>query len=192
MDYVAFTDQETQSNGWEVRPLARTCASPRLTARWHKLHVQELFPNATISIWLDDTHRPKGCSRDLVQWLQDAEIAACPHYSSTSTLDEAFEIIRLQKDEPGRVWRQYRRQMAAGFPDNVGVWETGVLVRKHTPQLQRLNECWWGCVVYGSWRDQLSFPYALWETGLHCSAVPEYASRTTRWWDFVGRKEFSA
>jgi len=45
------------------------------------------------------------------------------------------------------------------FPSHAGLWETGVLLRKHNDrELVLLNELWWDIVKLYSKRDQLSFP----------------------------------
>jgi len=36
---------------------------------------------------------------------------------------------------------------------------TGVLIRKHTDRVKRLNERWWAEICRGSLRDQISFPF---------------------------------
>ena len=52
-----------------------------------------------------------------------------------------------------------RKLKSKGYKKNQGLAMTGIIIRKHTERIKRLNEKWWAEVCRGSKRDQLSFNY---------------------------------
>ena len=78
--------------------------------------------------------------------------------------DEAIACLRLRKDDPVAVNRQYRQMCREGFPRRYGLWETRVVVRHHVdPFCIRLCEAWARRLDAGSARDQIALPLALWD-----------------------------
>ena len=52
--YVCYADTPMESYGiWDVRPIPYDNADPTRKARWVKLHLPELFPDARWVLWLD-------------------------------------------------------------------------------------------------------------------------------------------
>ena len=60
---------------------------------------------------------------------------------------------------------------AAGFPEHCGLFEAGVILRKHVPQTLRLMEAWWQAYLHGARRDQLSLPFVAWREGVSIASL---------------------
>ena len=55
--------------------------------------------------------------------------------------------------------KQVERYKIEGYPENLGLSECTVILRRHTNQIKEFNEAWWEEIKNGSRRDQLSFDY---------------------------------
>jgi hypothetical protein len=77
------------------------------------------------------------------------------------------------------------RYRQAGYPENNGLTETNVLLRRHNdPLVVAAMEEWWQEFLSGAPRDQLSFGYVLWRQRLPY-AVMEESTRFTNDHDFA-------
>jgi hypothetical protein len=76
------------------------------------------------------------------------------------------------KDDPELIHRQVFRYTQEGYPANNGLAECTVLLRRNTKRLQEFNALWWNEILGGSIRDQISFPYAVWKTGIKVKYIP--------------------
>ena len=53
-----------------------------------------------------------------------------------------------------------------GLPENAGLIEANVLIRRHNnPLIRELMEDWWEQLRVHGRRDQISFPYVAWKHG---------------------------
>ena len=48
----------------------------------------------------------------------------------------------------------------SGYPENNGLCETGIIIRKNTEQVRTFNEDWYVMITLYSLRDQVSFNYS--------------------------------
>lgn len=169
--HVLFTEQAVSLAGWDVRRPVRIQAHAGLTAAWHKLHVAELFPDAAAVLWLDGNIQPRG---DLAPWagtrLTTAPLGVYLHHRDRTTAQAVEGAIRNRLDEPQVLYQQLRLQQLSGFRDDC-FFTTSVVLYRPSPALAQLVEVWWDWVAHGSWRDDLSLPYALWRTGMSPSLL---------------------
>ncbi|MDP5132392.1 MAG: glycosyltransferase, partial [Paraglaciecola sp.] len=72
------------------------------------------------------------------------------------------ECIKRSKDEPAPILKQLDYYKSNNYPPKNGLWETGVLVRRHNNAhcIKMMSE-WWLEVFRHSRRDQISLPYVL-------------------------------
>ena len=54
----------------------------------------------------------------------------------------------------------------------IGLYETGVLLRRNTPKIIEFNNIWWDQIINNSIRDQISLTYAAWRTGVAINTFP--------------------
>ena len=70
----------------------------------------------------------------------------------------------MGKDKIDRTRPQIDRYRKEGFPENYGLLQSNILLRKHNEQdCIKLMEEWFNELKNGSHRDQLSFNYAAWK-----------------------------
>ena len=92
--------------------------------------------------------------------------------------DEAAHCIQLTnkgnfKDDPEIINKQTQAYIAEGLPVQSGLWGCQYILRKHNhPDCIKLSELWWEQIKKHSKRDQISFPYCAWKTGIYPAAIP--------------------
>ena len=121
----------------------------------------------------------------LLKYLSDRNFAC--HNHNNCILDprdcvyqEAEAILWLgqndpnkkYKDEPSVIKKQIDGYFNEGYPRNNGLIVSGILLRRHKESnVIKTMEKWWEQVKYGSKRDQLSFDYSVWKTGLNYNYI---------------------
>lgn len=160
-DFVAFSDRAIQSRVWNVRPLNYVDRDPARSARFVKLHPHVYFPEHEYSIWVDANITPVDDLSALLGALGERSfVGLFPHPHRNCVYVEAEACIARGKDAHASIAAQTTRYRNEGFPEQFGLWETGVLVRRHQdPACVRLMVAWWNEIFTGSRRDQISFPY---------------------------------
>ncbi len=161
--YVAFLDEdtelETSSDLWEIKKVSEIHVEPRRNAKIHKI-MPHLFVDTDYSIWLDGNISLNITPEELVEkWLQGKDIATWKHFARNCLYSEGTSVLGVNYDKQGLVKEQMERYKKEGYPSGAGLSECNVIVRKHTPEINRLNERWWAEICRGSSRDQVSFPY---------------------------------
>jgi len=171
VDYICFTDKPVESKTWEIRQVEPEEDSRR-TARKYKLLTHRFLPNYDYSIWLDGTITPPKDVIKLIDCLKEADIGTFKHRDRDCLYKEAHICIEFRLDTESLILEQIDRYSREGYPENNGLVETRVLVRKHTPQVEKFNELWWKEVKEGSRRDQISFNYCIWKLGMKYVKIP--------------------
>jgi len=105
-------------------------------------------------------------------FLSGADIAVFAHAERYCLYQEAAHCIHRHKDDPEVIRRQVSRYTQEGVPANYGLAECSILLRRHTKQVREFNELWWNEILAGSVRDQISFPYVAWKTGIKVNYIP--------------------
>ena len=78
--------------------------------------------------------------------------------------DEAKACIHLHKDTEENINYQVDTYKKDGYPKNIGMAETNVLLRRHNDiKCQMLGNMWASELLKYSHRDQLSFNYVCWK-----------------------------
>lgn len=172
---VCFTDDPTMtSEKWEIRLIPSLYKDVRRDSRTVKMLPHIFFPEASHSLYLDGNIICKVPLQRLVdEWLEDTDIAVFKHHTRNCLFDEADECIRLELDGKDVIERHKMRY--TGFPRGKGLYQCGVILRRHTDKIRRLNERWFAEYMTGCKRDQVSFPYVLEKEGVSINAIDSYA-----------------
>jgi hypothetical protein len=173
--FICFTDVPVLPDvpPWEFRPLHRA-GNPSRTSRLPKIVPHLVLPPCDYSIWLDgNLQLRKPASEIINQEMRFDDWAAHAHPARSCVYSEA-DLLRLLKQKNPAEWPNLDAELLAeeiasyeamGFPRNLGtLTANGVIIRKHTPAVNALNERWWKLFAAGCGRDQLSFPVALWQS----------------------------
>ncbi len=168
-DLICFTDQANlKSDVWKV---VYVPASDKYSARMNRKY--KLLPHLflrdyEVSIYIDVSIRVLKSPTALVsEILKSNDIILSKHKLRDCIYEEARECVIFRKADYSATVDQIRRYREEGFPRHFGLYENGVLIRRHnSPQLIRLMEQWWEEYNRGSFRDQLSLPYILWKNDI--------------------------
>jgi hypothetical protein len=169
--YICFNDGTVDITGnWEDYPILDhyKFEDPRRTARYHKINPSIVLPEHTWSVWIDGSLIPKVRIDSLINFLKNkpnGEYGVRPHPGWNCIYNEAGAIIHYGFEDKDIINTVVNKYKSEGFPENFGLHETGVLVRKNTPENMAFDNLWWEQVSQYSKRDQMSFDYVRWKTG---------------------------
>lgn len=172
---VCFTDDpKMKSEKWEIRQIPNLYKDIRRDSRTVKMLPHIFFPEAEYSLYVDGNIISKvPLQRMIDEYLQDDDIAVFKHHTRDCLFDEAKECIRLELDSKEAIEAHIERYK--GFPKHKGLYQCGMILRRHTPKIKRLNESWFAQYMTGCKRDQVSFPYALEKEGVSIFAIDSFA-----------------
>ncbi len=185
VDYVCFTESDMASEKWKIVKTEVQGSDPVRFARKHKILAHTLFPDHEYSVWVDGNILVRGDMSKLVEHaLRKANMAVYDHAHTkldprSSVFEEAKVLVAMAgqgkyKDDPALIEAQMERYRSDDFPDKEGLLSSMELVRRHNaPDVVQAMEAWWQELERGSRRDQLSFNYAAWKTGLSYEVIHE-------------------
>ncbi len=187
-DFVCFTDSDIKSDFWDVRKVLPLYSDPTRNARKYKILAHRYLSQYDISIWADGNQHIVGDYNKLIKsHMSDVNLACYDHNQCRldprdCVYDEAGYILwagnrnlnlapskglLAYKDNPGIISKQINKYQNEGYPKRNGLIVSGVILRRHNEKdVVQTMEKWWEELKYGSKRDQLSFDYSAWRTGL--------------------------
>jgi hypothetical protein len=175
-DFILFTDLANINNNetnWTILPLPKELNHLNLSKfkkqRFIKLHPHLFFQNYNLSIYIDTSFQIK---RDLNEFLlriltPEYNIYNFEHPDRNKIFDELSAVVELKKEKEimSKIIRE--RYIKENFPDNNGLIEGCLIIRRHNEKdcIYLMNK-WFEEVEKYSYRDQLSFNYLIWKTGI--------------------------
>lgn len=171
LDYVCFTDQPkwfalANNTIWQGRPFPKTDLDATRMNRQVKLLPHRFFRQYEYSVYVDGSIDIIGDIRALLEKYDHPRMLSFNHPHRSCIYEEGQVCSALGKDDPQVIAQQLDRYRSEGFPENFGLIEGGVLIRRHNePAIVKLMEDWWRELLSQSRRDQLSFPYVAWRNG---------------------------
>lgn len=168
-EWVAFVDVAVTARPtarWFRRPVCKLFHDPRRNARCHKLLPHLWLPDADYSIWLDGNLALKVPPEEMVRRFGSG-LALFAHPARDCIYHEARYVAN--NDE---VQAQLAHYLNEAYPVGAGLWESGVIVRKHMPDINAFNEAWWAELCRWAARDQLSLPPTVHRTGRRPETIP--------------------
>lgn len=166
VEAYCFTDRPRQVDGWKCVNIEAKYESidQRIRqCRMFKMLSHRVLPPHDCSIWIDCSLRWIQNPLNLVDHVANAEMATFKYPSTFGPRNclykEAEACVSRCKDNSDVINAQIDRYRKEGFPENSGLVETSIVVRRCTDAIKRFNELWWRELFCGSRRDQLSFNY---------------------------------
>lgn len=162
-DYVAFLDTQTISYVWDIRYLYNQYIDPMREAKIFKVLPWQYFPEYEYSIWIDGTIAIKSDPQYLIDnFLKDNDMAVFRHRVRDDIYEEYEVDMKVRTREPF-ILREMQREKyrSLGHPAHSGLFECGILIRRHTEKVKRLCETWWAEICAFSASDQCSFMYSV-------------------------------
>ena len=147
--------------------------SPPKRNRRVKIYWPEIFDCFDYSLYLDSNVELLVHPREFIQFLETgSDIAVFRHPDRICAYHEGRVCMHAGLAEAMVMRDQLTAYRTAGFPPGFGLWACTVVLRNHTPRMRELNRRWWHEVEQHSHRDQVSFPYVVWETETQVSEFP--------------------
>jgi len=145
--------------------------SQRMAARQYKI-MSHLWIIEDVSIWVDGNIKVKAPADELLQVFisGDVEVGCFAHPYRKNPVEEIEECIAVEKERRWRLdafTRHYGVEQLVQYP----LYETGVLIRRHAPNVRRMNALWWESCTRWTQRDQITFPLAVKESGVKILAI---------------------
>tara|TARA_S200000501_G_scaffold378581_1_gene441976 strand:- start:3974 stop:5617 length:1644 start_codon:yes stop_codon:yes gene_type:complete len=179
-DFICFTDVDLKSDTWKIvkKPLVYT--DNTRTAKRFKVLPHEYLDKYDYSIFIDGNMTIRNNPDDLIdKYLSNSNVAFFDHSqnildSNNCAYKEADYIFYLgqknngnYKDNPVLIQNQMNRYKKEKYPENNGLITGMVILRKHNKtDCKKVMSKWWEEIKYNSKRDQLSFNYSAWKTGV--------------------------
>jgi hypothetical protein len=163
---------------WQVvRPTLAERDIKRLCL-WYKTHPHRLFPHSEFAVWLDgNVECLHGSNRILQAHETLSEVATFLHPDRSCVFDEGAAILDLELDKHDTVRRVLEKLEAEGMPRNFGLYETNVLFsRTRDFGVNQMFDAWWRAIALGSRRDQMSFTYSAWSSGVEIAPLDGLSS----------------
>ncbi len=177
-DYVCFSEEPIDCPPWRPAPVELRQPSLAREARYLKVNATTVLPTAKVSLWVDGNIQPMTSPQALLErYLESCDLAMHRHQLRECLFDEAVAVIDQGKDATATVLAQMLRYARSGVPAKAGLYAGAAILRRHTPAVRELEETWWAEIARGSYRDQLSLPYAL---GIHGVEVAAFDSDVRR------------
>ncbi len=165
--HFAFLDYQPDKTGWTVLPVCDLFIDPNRNAKIHKVLAHQYF-DVDYSLWIDGNivlYTP--IDTLIEEHLGEADICVFTHYGRQNVWQEAAAIKKLNLDDPDIVDHQVELYKEQGLGE--GLFECPVILRRHNEACEAFNNAWWSEICRHSRRDQLSFPYAVKQTGIKVS-----------------------
>ncbi len=178
LDETTNPDRKSKIGDWFVKPVRvekrRMVESidPVRAAKYYKVMAHNSFPFAgadtvKYSLWIDGDVRLKRPMQEMIDlYLKDTDIAFFAHPLRDCIYQEQSVCQALALDNPFIMIAQINKYKGLGYPEHNGLIDGSVILRRHTPEIAKLNEAWWAEIKRYSRRDQISFNYVAWKLGI--------------------------
>jgi hypothetical protein len=169
IDYFCFTNnKKLTSKTWQIIYISDKSLDNVRLARKIKILGHDKIKNYKIAVWTDaNIVWQKSISEFISTYLKTAPFAIFKHHARNNIHDEAATCLKMNKAPKEAVIKTLDFYRSENFPDNNGLCESTVSIKEQTdPKVTKTMKLWFEMVKNFSHRDQLSFNYAVWKTGL--------------------------
>jgi hypothetical protein len=166
VDYICFSDDISESQTWKIKPIPKCLKYLDTTkiARCMKILPHLFLSEYDISVWVDGNIQVVGNINQFIDKNLLNYFAIPKHPDRICVYDEANAVINLGKDNVDIVNSQIMEYMGKNYPENNGMVQSGIMIRKHNDKrCIAISNLWWNEVRQFSKRDQLSFNYSIWK-----------------------------
>ncbi len=184
---ICVTDHPTMlGSGWnrivhDPRPL-----HPNLAAKAPKMCPWR-YTDAEFVIWLDGSMKVTSHAfvREVIEFARP--LAQFVHQHRDCIYDEARHSLELEKYAGLPILEQAIHYREQGHPAHWGLWTGGLIVRRHTPEVEKFGEAWLAECEQWSFQDQISEAPVLREHGLRPVTIPgTYWAGANPWLEYCG------
>lgn len=126
------------------------------------------FISSEWSLWVDGDIELQLKPEEILEKYKDkGDLIVFKHRARNCVYDEAVAVFLGKRENNHKIVdEQVAFMRNEGYPEQNGLFETGCLLRRNCPEINRFNEMWWANNCRFSKRDQLSANYCAWKTGI--------------------------
>lgn len=177
--YVCFTDQPFTSNVWEIIQCDSFLGNQR-TARFYKIMYHRHIDDE-LSLWVDGSFRIQVNIYDWWNKYFKPPFTAPSHPIRSCVYEEGRICIKNKRGDEKEISNHIERYARMGVPKGLSLISSGILMRRNTPDVQKLCEYWFDEVQHNSTRDQISFSKVAHELGFNYHSF---------YWDYRRAEDF--
>ena len=169
VDFICYTNNKNlKSKTWKIIYVENDGLNDHQLSRKIKMIGSDYIDkNYEISVWQDASVIWKKEPSKFIEKYLKGNFSSFIHNERSSVRDEAYEVIRLRRDNKNNVLNHLKFLDKEGFPDDMGLFEMTVFIKRHNdPVVKETMRIWFETYLKNSKRDQLSFMYAIWKTKL--------------------------
>lgn len=168
-ELICFTNKSKISNNWKIIYINKD-NNLRKKAREIKIRCDK-FLDFDICIFIDAKFTIKCNLDNFVKKNLKYDISLMDHSKRNCIYDEARFCIDKNIGNKNNILKQIQSYKKKNFPKNVGLYGTGVLIRKNTIEMIKFMKLWYNEIEKYSNRDQISFPYVLWKNPINLNLM---------------------
>ncbi len=137
--------------------------NPVMNSKRYKVLSHKFFDEDTC--WVDGNIIPLDKDK-ISELLGDYDVVVFGHpYRKNIYLEAVACQDRLPVVMQPKLLEQIMAYKQEGF-NGEQLAECGVILRKNNEAVKRFNDMWWSEICRWQWRDQISFPYCVWKSGV--------------------------
>ena len=178
IDYYCFTNNKNiVSKTWKVVYIEDNKLSNVQLARKIKILGHSIINNNyEVLLWMDGAVVFKKNIMDFIKYyLTDEDnFVAFEHGNRNNIKDECNACVRLKKETKENVYKILNFYRQENYPDDNGLIESTVFIKRMNNDLvDATMRLWFDMILDYSHRDQLSFNYCIYKTGLKVKWIKE-------------------
>ena len=174
--FICFTDRsDLNSKTWLAKAVEPLAIDPARESKRVKILPHLFLTDFNESLYIDAScilkKTPEAIFKDYLS--RDSRNFVClRHPWRDCVYEEAEEVLRSDIDSEIRVREQMDHYQNCNFPRRAGLIAGTFILRRHSKEdVKRFCEVWFSHVLRYSKRDQLSFNFTAWRTGLAFTAL---------------------
>ena len=141
-----------------------------MSAKYYKVktHEIDILKGYDYYVWVDGSLLLRTEFVNNIQKLIDQSYSLInfKHPQRSNIKDEMDVSVRMGKYVNQDIPSQYAAYMKEGFPDDMGLFECTMIIKKNTPTINEAFDVWWIQNMQYSYQDQISYTYSLWKKGI--------------------------
>ncbi|MBQ3469144.1 MAG: DUF616 domain-containing protein [Bacilli bacterium] len=176
IDYYCFTNNKNiKLNTWKVIYINDPKLDNHTLSRKIKiLGHEKINKKYDVYVWMDaSVVFQKSISKFVKKYLKKNSFAAFKHCERNCIYEEIKMCYRFNKDTKENLLRHNEFLEKEKYPRNNGLYEMTVFIRKDDPIVDKTMNMWFDMVKNHIKRDQLSFMYCVWKTGMKIDPIEE-------------------
>ncbi|UCS94151.1 DUF616 domain-containing protein [Echinicola marina] len=171
-DFWVYTDDANLNvEGWETK-LLPVSNDPIKQQRLIKINSFKYSEGYDLSIYVDANIELVQDPNNFVNEQFEKGMLTSIHPKRSSVREESKEILKKHKDTFESVQETIEFAKNLGFDDRIGLFETMIIIRDKSDQVQVLEKKWAEILAAYSHRDQISLPIACFLTGVKIHSIP--------------------